>query len=120
MISVKDFLEKSINVGLGLAAWSREKIEELVEELVRKGEVAQKDARQFATNLVQKGEEQKAELKKMINGEINAVLDKMDLVRKSEIQEQINTALQQAGFPAGSGQAAEKTEPASGDTARPE
>jgi polyhydroxyalkanoate synthesis regulator phasin len=97
MISIKEFLEKSVSIGLGLAAYSREKIEDLVEDLVQKGEVAQKDARQFAANLVQKGEEQKEELRKMIQNEINVILDKMDLVRKTEVQEQIQAALRKAG-----------------------
>ena len=37
-------IEKSINVGLGVFSYSREKIEEIVDELVNKGEVARKDA----------------------------------------------------------------------------
>ena len=40
--------EKSINLGLGLLLYSREKVEEFVEELVSKGEVSKNDARQFA------------------------------------------------------------------------
>jgi polyhydroxyalkanoate synthesis regulator phasin len=96
-MDINTLIEKSMDFGLGLAAYSREKIEELVEELVRKGEVAQKDARKFAGDLMVKGEEHKAELNKLIHNEIAAVLDKMDLVRKSELQEQIQAALRKAG-----------------------
>jgi polyhydroxyalkanoate synthesis regulator phasin len=111
MDNIKDFFERSLDFGLGLAAYSREKIEELVEDLVRKGDVAQKDARKFAGDLVQKGEAQKIELKKLIENEVSAVLDKMDLVRKSEVKEQIRAALRDAGVavkpdqPAGAGEA---------------
>jgi len=56
--------EKSINLGLGLLLYSREKVEEFVEELVGKGEVSKKDARQFASELVQRGEEQKVDPKR--------------------------------------------------------
>jgi polyhydroxyalkanoate synthesis regulator phasin len=103
MKDVREFVEKSMDFGLGLAAYSREKIEDLVEELVRKGEVAQKDARKFAGDLVVKGEEQKAELRKLVHNEISSILDKMDLVRKSEVQQQIKAALREAGI----GQSAE-------------
>lgn len=93
--------EKSINLGLGLLMYSREKVEELVEELVSKGEVAKKDARQFAGELVQRGEEQREELKKLIQGEVTKALDhvnvakKEDLVTKDEIREIVREQLQQ-------------------------
>lgn len=100
--------EKTINLGLGLLLYSREKVEEVVEELVGRGEVAQKDARQFAIELVQRGEEQRAELKKLIQGEVTNTLDhvnvarKEDLVTKDEIREivreQMLQVLREQGF----------------------
>ncbi|MFA5383236.1 MAG: hypothetical protein WC364_00960 [Eubacteriales bacterium] len=93
--------EKSINIGLGLLLYSREKVEELVEELVGKGEVAKKDARQFAGELMQRGEEQREELKKLIQNEVIKALDhvdvaqKGDLVTKDEIREIVREQVQQ-------------------------
>jgi polyhydroxyalkanoate synthesis regulator phasin len=95
-------LEKSINLGLGLMVYSREKIEELVEELVGKGEVAKKDARQFAGELVARGEEQREELKKLIQSEVIKALEnvniarKEDIVTKDEIREIVRAQIQQA------------------------
>lgn len=99
--------ERSINLGLGLLLYSREKVEELVEELVGKGEVAKKDARQFAGELMQRGEEQREELKKLIQSEVTKALDqvnvakKEDLVTKDEIgeivREQIRQVLREQG-----------------------
>jgi polyhydroxyalkanoate synthesis regulator phasin len=111
MIDIKDFLEKSISFSLGLAAYSREKIEDIVEEMVRKGEVAQKDARQFAGDLVQKGEEQRVELKNLIQKEVTVILDKMDLIRKSDVQSLIQAALKEAGISTGPGAPAEPVKP---------
>ncbi len=100
--------EKSINIGLGLLLYSREKVEELVEELVGKGEVAKKDARQFAGELMQRGEEQREELKKLIQNEVIKALDhvnvaqKGDLVTKDEIgeivREQVQQVLREQGY----------------------
>ena len=39
-----NILEKSLSLGFGLFAYSREKIEKIVDELVNKGEVTKKDA----------------------------------------------------------------------------
>ncbi|MFZ3133004.1 MAG: hypothetical protein WA125_18325 [Desulfosporosinus sp.] len=93
--------EKSINIGLGLLLYSREKVDELVEELVGKGEVAKKDARQFAGELMQRGEEQREELKKLIQSEVaNALVHvnvarKEDLVTKDELREIVREQMQQ-------------------------
>ena len=106
MKDIKEFVDKSLNFGLGLAVYSREKIEELVEEMVQKGEVAKKDARDLAGDLVKKGEEQRTQVQKMVHDEVTKILDKMDLARKSDIKEQVAAALKEAG------QAAPEPEPA--------
>ncbi|MDD4716187.1 MAG: hypothetical protein PHT34_06575 [Oscillospiraceae bacterium] len=102
-----NWLEKSVHMGLGLFMYSREKIEDFVEDLVSRGEVAQKDARQFAGDLVKRGEEQKEALKKMIDENIDSTLNHMniakkeDLITKEEIQaivkEQVKEALREQG-----------------------
>jgi polyhydroxyalkanoate synthesis regulator phasin len=80
----------------------------LVEELVNKGEVARKDARQFAGELVKRGEEQRNELKKLIKDEVTEALNyvnvakKDDIVTKDEIsrivREQVMLVLQEQGL----------------------
>jgi polyhydroxyalkanoate synthesis regulator phasin len=99
--------EKSVNLGLGLLLYSREKVEEFVEELVGKGEVAKKDARQFAGELVQKGEEQREELKKLIQSEVTKALENVNVAKKEDIvtkeelteivREQVRQALRENG-----------------------
>lgn len=80
-----NLFEKSINLGFGLFAYSKEKIEEVVEELVSKGEVAKKDARQFAGDLMKRGEEQKSELKNMIKDEVSKALDHLNVAKKDDV-----------------------------------
>jgi polyhydroxyalkanoate synthesis regulator phasin len=68
--------EKSINLGLGLLLYSREKVEEFVEELVGKGGgYRKKTPVNFASELVQRGEEQREELKKLIQTKVAKALD---------------------------------------------
>ncbi len=78
-MDIRELLQKSVYFGLGLAAYSRDKIESLVEDMVRRGEVAQKDARQLAADLVKKGEEQREELRHLIRSEIAAALKEAGL-----------------------------------------
>lgn len=80
-----NLFERSINMGLGLFVYSREKVEELVEELVSKGEIAKKDARQLAGELVKRGEEQRDELKKLIKNEVTEALNYVNVAKKEDI-----------------------------------
>ncbi|HBC27539.1 MAG TPA: hypothetical protein DC013_09010 [Ruminococcaceae bacterium] len=97
-----DLFEKSINLGLGLFLYSREKVEEIVEGLVSKGEVSQKDARRVAAELIQKGREQREEMEKLVRDELTKALDrgdvarKVDLVTKDEIREIVREEIRQA------------------------
>lgn len=82
---MNSLFEKYTSLGLGLFVYSREKVEELVEELVSKGEIAKKDARQFAGELVKKGEEQRDELKKIIRNEVEEALKHAKVARTEDI-----------------------------------
>lgn len=76
-----NIFEDTINFGFGVFAYSREKIEELVEAMVQKGEVAKKDASSFVSELVQKGEAERKELHKIIGDEVKKAMDTVDGLR---------------------------------------
>jgi polyhydroxyalkanoate synthesis regulator phasin len=80
-----NLLERSMNLGLGLFAYSREKIEAVVDELVNKGEVSRKDAQKLVSELVIKGKEQREELKKLIKDEVKESLDYVNIARKEDL-----------------------------------
>ncbi len=90
---MSNLLEKSFYMGLGLFAYSREKIEKLVEELVNKGEVAGKDAQGFVSDLVKKGEEQREELRKIIREELKEFFKAGDIASKEDIRKIIREEL---------------------------
>lgn len=80
-----NILEDSINFGMGLFAYSREKIEEMVEKMVAKGEVQRKDAQSFASDLIKKGEAQREELKHMVNEEVRSTLSEIGLTADTRV-----------------------------------
>ncbi len=106
-----NLLKKSFDFGLGLAVYSKEKIEEIVEEMVKRGEVANKDARKVADDLIEKGKSSRAEIQQMISNEVNHALNRVGLkdeaARKAELElivrEQVEAAL--AARETGSGSA---------------
>ncbi|MEI6100738.1 MAG: hypothetical protein WCP73_02765 [Eubacteriales bacterium] len=94
-----NIFEDTINFGFGVFAYSREKIEELVETMVQKGEVAKKDASSFVSELVQKGEAERKELHKIIGDEVKKAMDTVDGLRpvtKEDVRQIIREEMKQA------------------------
>jgi polyhydroxyalkanoate synthesis regulator phasin len=96
---MSNLFEKTINLGFGLFSYSREKIEEIVEELADKGEIAKKDAKQFTADLIKKGQEERNEFQRIIKEEVTSVLTnvnvatKNDIISKDELKEIIREQL---------------------------
>lgn len=82
---MSNLIEDSVNFGMGLFAYSREKIEDMVEKLVDRGEVERKDAKSFASELVKKGDEQRAELKRMVKDEVRGTLTDIGLTADTRV-----------------------------------
>lgn len=95
-----NFFEDTVNFGFGLFAFSREKIEKLVEAMVDSGRVAKKDAQNFMQEMIKKGEEQRREVKKMVKEEVTTTVEDMgintDGVNKDELREMIREEISRA------------------------
>jgi polyhydroxyalkanoate synthesis regulator phasin len=88
-----DVFDRIINAGFGMASYSREKIEEAVEKLVEKGEIAKEDAEKTINEIIEQGRKEKDKMKDMISKEIEKQLAKYDYVKKSEIENIISQEL---------------------------
>jgi polyhydroxyalkanoate synthesis regulator phasin len=80
-------LKKVMLLGVGAATVTREKAEELVEDLVKRGEVAAGDKAKAIDELQHKAETATAEIKKLVDDRLDAVSKKLhwlDDVRKLE------------------------------------
>ena len=84
---MSNIFEDTINFSFGLFAYSREKIEEMVEKMVQKGEVAKKDASSFVSELTAKGEMERKELKKIIGDEFKDAMEILKPITREEIRQ---------------------------------
>ncbi|MEW6621860.1 MAG: hypothetical protein AB1420_01790 [Bacillota bacterium] len=81
-----DFAKKFFLAGLGAVGLVREKAEQLVNEMIEKGEIGQGEARELVEELVKKGEKQKVEIQKFINQEVEHLVREIPLVRKKDLE----------------------------------
>ncbi len=70
--------------GLGAAFYTQEKIEKTIEHLIKSEHLSKEQGKKFLDELTEKGKSGQEELKKRINDEISAMLDKYQPVKKEE------------------------------------
>ena len=85
-MKLEDFGKKMFYFGIGLAAVTKEKIEEFINELVKTGEIKQQEIGSLKEKLMAKAEQEKKELLEMIRGQVKAVADELGFVTKDEIE----------------------------------
>ncbi|HQA60231.1 MAG: hypothetical protein WBJ82_02995 [Tepidanaerobacteraceae bacterium] len=80
-------LKQLLYAGIGLAAITKEKAEELVAELVKKGEMSTDEGKDLLNSLRSRIQEESDRLKERINEQVERTINSMNLVRKSDIDE---------------------------------
>lgn len=83
---MKDLLEKMFNLGLGTLAVTREKVEKIAEELVKKGEMRREESKKFIQELVEKGEKSKKEIGVQLEKMVRNILEKLNLPNRKELE----------------------------------
>lgn len=79
-----DFLKKTYLAGLGLLSLTRERAEELVDELIKRGEVAEKDRSKFVEDLITRVREEQEKLFKTVSDTVKKVVHEMGLPTRDE------------------------------------
>ncbi|KLU59752.1 poly(hydroxyalcanoate) granule associated protein (phasin) [Peptococcaceae bacterium CEB3] len=68
---MKDLLKKGLALALGMAVASREQIEKVVDELVKKGEVSAAESKNLVDELIKKGEEEHQAMRTKMRENVN-------------------------------------------------
>ena len=83
---MEDLFKKTISFGIGLFDYTKEKVETLVEEMVKRGEVNKQDSSQAVEELWEKAEKEQSAFWNKVKTYINSIVDEMPLVRRSELK----------------------------------
>jgi len=80
-----DLVKKTMYMGLGLAELTREKVEEISKELVKKGEISEKEGRDLAEEISRKAEAAKKDLEKRVDKLVKQALDRINVATKDDL-----------------------------------
>jgi polyhydroxyalkanoate synthesis regulator phasin len=106
---MKDFFRKSMLFGVGLAMATREKVESVVDDMIARGEMSEKEGKETVHALIEKSEEVKKDLMERVDELVQDVLKRLRIPSREEwesLKAKVD-ALEGKGAP-------EKKEPAPG------
>jgi len=73
---------KTFLAGLGMLSLTKERANEIAQELIKKGELSQSESKEFVIDLLDKAEKEKDKLLEKIRPEIEKSLEKMNFASK--------------------------------------
>lgn len=82
-----ELLKKTYLMGLGLTTVTREKLEEIVDELIKRGEIAEQDRTHVLQDLLDKAREQQQRLGQTIRENVRKVVQELGLPTRTQFQE---------------------------------
>jgi polyhydroxyalkanoate synthesis regulator phasin len=85
-IEMNTLLNKGFLAGIGLLSMTREKAQKIVDELSQRGELQANEAKGWADQLVQRGEEERQTVRKLVRQEVKKALSEMGMATKEDVQ----------------------------------
>ncbi|MFH0933325.1 MAG: phasin family protein [Nitrospirota bacterium] len=82
-MSLFDIIKKALFAGLG----AQEKVKELIDELVKKGEISKSQGAKIIRTWTEKADKRTDDISKNLSDLVNKTLTKMNLPTKKDIQE---------------------------------
>jgi polyhydroxyalkanoate synthesis regulator phasin len=82
---MKDIIEKGINLGLGIAATTKEKVENLVDEMIAKGQIEKQEKSAAVKEILNKLEKSEAEFKERTKAVVNETVNNIGFATKTEV-----------------------------------
>jgi len=77
--------KKMFLAGLGMLSLTKERANEIAQELIKKGELSQSESKEFIIDLLDRAEKEKEKLLKKIKPDIEKSLEKMDFASKKYV-----------------------------------
>jgi poly(hydroxyalkanoate) granule-associated protein len=82
-----DYIRKMTLAGAGLAIITTEKIQEMMDDLVKKGEMTEKEAREVINEFIEKSKQARRDLEEKVEKTITAFLNRMNIPTRRELDE---------------------------------
>jgi len=81
-----DTIHKMFLAGVGLAAMTKDKIDEHIKELVEKGKLTEKEGREIADEMLKKSKQAKDDLEKQVEKQVQQTLQSLQIASNEDVE----------------------------------
>jgi len=79
-------LHKLLLAGLGAIDLTEEKVRAVFDDLVARGEVSEKEAREFVSHWAQRAGEQRTKIQQQVDEAVHSAMDRFGVSRRTEVE----------------------------------
>ena len=83
---MEDTWRKAKHFGLGVLDFTREKVEALVNDLVKRGELSEQDTAEAVADIMEKAKSEQAAFLDMLRGVVEKIVAELGLARRSDLE----------------------------------
>ncbi len=81
-----DFFERGFLATVGVLSLSREKVQEVVDQMVSRGDLNLDESKQLVDKLVKRGQEERETMRGLVRQEVQKVVGELDMVSRKDFQ----------------------------------
>ncbi|MGP4071233.1 phasin family protein [Piscibacillus sp. B03] len=83
---MRDYFNKGLSLGLGLASASKEQVNRVMDELIDKGELTKEESDHLLKELKRKGEQSQKQLDDKVKKQLKTYLDELEVPTKTDME----------------------------------
>jgi polyhydroxyalkanoate synthesis regulator phasin len=83
---MEEFIRKIINTSMGAALLAKDKIKELIDELVNNGKLTEEEGRQFMDDLRKDTNQKRENMESEVKSIVERMLEKMDIATRKDLK----------------------------------
>jgi polyhydroxyalkanoate synthesis regulator phasin len=81
-----DFFERGFLATVGALSLSREKVQEIVDQMVARGELNLDEGKQLVDKMVKRGQEERETMRGLVRQEVQKVVGELDMASRKDFQ----------------------------------
>jgi len=81
-----DLIKKTMLAGVGFAAMTKDKVEQVIKEYIEKGEITEKEGKDLLNEFMQKSEHARKDMETRLEEMIQGVLKRMKIATQDDIK----------------------------------
>jgi polyhydroxyalkanoate synthesis regulator phasin len=81
-----EFFERGFLATVGVFTMTKERSQELVDEMIRRGELNRDESKQMVDKLVRRGQEEQEKLRQLVRQEVSVAIRELNLATKEDVE----------------------------------